>query len=193
MRIPLEIAFRNVEPAAAMERLIRDRVDRLVNLNRDIIACRVAVEAPHQSGNEDPVGHRVRIEVSVPGDELVVSRDRSHKHAEYDPYAAIRSAFKSAEKQLKTYAGRRRQDRHPRTGPPHGLIVKMFPDEGYGFLESSDGREIYFHENSVVNDRFDELEIGEEVRFEATEGREGPQATTVARIGRHGHRYLSGQ
>lgn len=191
MRIPLEIAFKNVDPTAAMEQLVRERVDRLSRYNRDIIACRVAVEAPHRSGNAEAVGHRVRIEVSVPGDELVVSRDRNFPGEEYDPYTAVRKAFSAMESQLKSYAGRRESQRQPRRRPPHAVVLRMFPDDGYGFLRAGDGREIYFHENSVVNDAFDALEIGEEVRFEATEGREGPQATTVDRIGRHGHRYLT--
>lgn len=191
MRIPLEIAFKNMEPTAAMESLVRQRVERLTRYHRGIIACRVAVEAPHRSPNEDAVGHRVRIEVSVPGDELVVSRDRSHMRDEYDPYMAIREAFSAAESQLRKYSGRQREQRSPQVGPPHALVDKKFPDQGYGFLRAPDGREIYFHQNSVVNDRFDDLEIGEEVRFEATMGREGPQATTVSPIGRHGHRYLS--
>ena len=193
MRIPLEIAFKNMDPTSAMESLVRERVDRLTRYNRDIIACRVAVEAPHRSANEEIVGFRIRIELSVPGNELVVSRDRSHRRDEYDPYMAIREAFKAMESQLKSYAGRQRSDRQPQSGPPHALVDKIFADDGYGFLKASDGREIYFHKNSVVNDRFDDLEIGQEVRFEATMGMEGPQATTVSPIGRHGHRYLSTQ
>lgn len=191
MRIPFEIAFKNVEPTAAMERLIRRRVDRLMRYNRDIIACRIAVEAPHKSPSGQPTGHRVRIELSVPGNELVVSKDRDFPEEEYDPYGAIRHAFSAMESQLKSYSGRQRRQRHPRTGPPHAVVRRLFRDDGYGFLETADGREIYFHENSVVNDHFDDLELGEEVRFEATEGMKGPQATTVARIGEHGHRYLS--
>ena len=191
MRIPLEIAFKHVEPTASMEELIRKRVDRLSRYNRDLIACRIAVEAPHRSGNAEAVGHRVRIEVSVPGDELVVSRDRDFPEEEYDPYAAIRSAFSAMESQLKSHAGRQQSQRQPRSRPPHAVVLRKFPEDGYGFLRAADGREIYFHQNSVVNDRFDELEVGEEVRFEASMGRDGPQASTVAQIGRHGHRYMT--
>lgn len=192
MRIPLEVAFKSVEPTAAMERLVRERVERLTRYHRGIIACRVSVEAPHRSGDGDAVGHRVRVEVSVPGDELVVSRDRDFPEEEFDPYGAIRKSFEAMESQLKSYSGRQRRQRQPRTRPPHATVLRIFEDQGYGFLRAADGREIYFHENSVVNDNFDELEIGEEVRFEATEGRKGPQATTVKQIGRHGYRYLTG-
>lgn len=190
MRVPLEIAFKNMEPTAAMEALIRDRVERLSRYHRDIIACRIAVEAPHRSANEEVVGYRVRLELSVPGDELVVSRDRSHRREQYDPYRAIREAFSAAESQLKSYAGRQRRDRHPRVGPPHALVSQIFEEEDYGFLRAPDGRDIYFHRNSVINDGFEELEPGDEVRYEERIGLEGPQASTVAPVGRHGHHEL---
>lgn len=186
MRIPLEIAFKNMEPTAAMESLVRQRVDKLIQYHAHIITCRVAVEVPHRSANTDAVGHRVRIEVSVPGDVIVVSRDRSHRHGEYDPYAAIRVAFAAAESQLKRHAGRQRRTRRPQAGPPHAVVTKLFPDQDYGILRATDGREIYFHRNSVINDHFDDLKLDEEVRFEETVGDEGPQATTVSPIGQHG-------
>lgn len=192
MRIPLEIAFKNVEPTAAMETLVRERVDRLSRYYPGIIACRVAVEAPHRSGNADAIGYRVRVEVSIPGGELVASRDRSAvRWEEHDPYNAIRDAFKAAESQLKSRAGRRRRGRHPRQGPPHAVVAKLFPEEDYGFIRTAGEREIYFHRNSVVNGQFDELSIGDEVRFEEAQGMEGPQASTIQPIGQHGRRHLS--
>jgi ribosomal subunit interface protein len=191
MRVPLEIAFKNVEPTSAMETLVRERVDRLARYHRDIITCRVAVEAPHLSPNEEALGHRIRIEVSVPGDEVIVSRDRSHQREQYDPYQAIREAFQAAEKQLRSYSGPQRRGRHPRVGPPHAVVDQLMPDEDYGFLSTPDGRNIYFHRNSVVNDGFDDLSLGDEVRFEERMGDEGPQASTVAPVGRHGHHELT--
>ncbi|MEE9542924.1 MAG: cold shock domain-containing protein [Thermodesulfobacteriota bacterium] len=68
---------------------------------------------------------------------------------------------------------------------PHGRISELFTDEGYGTIESSDGMEIYFHRNSVLNADFDKLEIGTEVRFVEEAGEKGPQASTVKVIGKH--------
>jgi cold shock CspA family protein len=61
------------------------------------------------------------------------------------------------------------------------------PEWGYGFLETPDGRELYFHEHSVLDGGFPELEVGSEVRFIEEPGEKGPQATTVTPVGRHGH------
>ena len=58
-------------------------------------------------------------------------------------------------------------------------MSKILPQEGYGFLASDDGREIYFHRNSVLGRAFPRLKIGTTVRFVEEPGEKGPQATTV--------------
>jgi cold shock CspA family protein len=62
-------------------------------------------------------------------------------------------------------------------------VNRLFPEEGYGFLETPDGREIYFHRHSVLYPGFDRLAIGTEVRFVEEPGEKGPQASTVAIAG----------
>jgi cold shock CspA family protein len=69
--------------------------------------------------------------------------------------------------------------------PPHGRIAKFFPEEGYGEIETLDGRLVYFHQNSVVDADFSKLETGSEVRFVEEMGEKGPQASTVYVIGKH--------
>lgn len=193
MRVPLEIAFKNVESTAAMEALIRDRVARLPRYHPEIIACRVMVEAPHRSGVSENLGYRVRIEVSIPGVDVVATRDRSANKVleEHDPYMAIRDSFNAIERQLKSRAGRRRRGRHSRSGPEHAVVIRLFPQDGYGFIRAVDGREVYFHRNSVINGHFDLLRVGDEVRFEEVEGMDGPQASTVQSIGQHGTRQMT--
>jgi cold shock CspA family protein len=68
-------------------------------------------------------------------------------------------------------------------GPPQGRVVRLFPEDGFGFLEAPDGREVYFHRNSVL-EGFDSLEVGSEVRFAEEQGIEGPQASTVSLVGK---------
>jgi cold shock CspA family protein len=71
-------------------------------------------------------------------------------------------------------------------GSPHARVTKLFPEEGFGFLETPDGREIYFHENSVLDSGFSALEIGTEVQFVEELGDKSPQATTVTPVTPHG-------
>lgn len=70
------------------------------------------------------------------------------------------------------------------SAPARARVGKLFAQEGYGFLETRDGHEVYFHRNSVLGPGFDELAIGAEVRFSEEEGAEGPQASTVIPAGR---------
>jgi cold shock CspA family protein len=67
--------------------------------------------------------------------------------------------------------------------PPEGRIIRILREEGYGFIEATDGRELYFHRNSVLDDAFDHLEVGSEVRFAEENGEKGPQASTVRFLG----------
>jgi len=71
--------------------------------------------------------------------------------------------------------------------PDHGRIGRVFPQEDYGFILSPEAGEIYFHRNSVAGGAFDELKVGDEVRFVArdSESFEGMQASTVIPIGKH--------
>ena len=59
------------------------------------------------------------------------------------------------------------------------------PGEDCGFIETADGREVFFHRNSVLDDAFDRLTVGSEVRFVEEMGEKGPQASTVRVIGKH--------
>jgi cold shock CspA family protein len=63
--------------------------------------------------------------------------------------------------------------------PAEGFISKLVPEENYGFLTAKDGREIYFHANSVLNAGFPHLMPGTAVSFVEEQGEKGPQASTV--------------
>ena len=100
-----------------------------------------------------------------------------------DVYVAVRDAFKIAQRQLQDYVRERRGDVKHHEDPPHGRILRLFED--YGFIATPDGREVYFHRNSLLGESFDKLEVGTEVRFAEERGEKGPQASTVKLIGKH--------
>ena len=60
-----------------------------------------------------------------------------------------------------------------------GRVTKLVPAKDCGFLETPNGREVYFHRNSVLAPGFDYVTVGTEVRFVEEQGNEGPQASTV--------------
>ena len=116
--------------------------------------------------------------------EIEANRSPAKKQAHQDIYVAIRDSFNAARRQLQDLARKRQGNVKTHEVPPHGHVVRLFADDGYGFIESADGRELYFHANSVV-EGFERLEVGSEVRFAEEMGEKGAQATTVHLIGKH--------
>ncbi len=184
MQLPLEITFRNMEPSDAVEAKVRERAEKLDHFAKNIMGCRVIVEAPHKHQHKGGIYH-IRIDLTVPGDELSVSREHGLDHAHEDVYVAIRDAFDAARRQLEDFERRRRGKTKTHEVAPHGRIVELVPSEDYGRIEDSNGRSIYFHRNSIVETDFDRLEIGMLVHFSEEMGDNGPQATAVHIEGKH--------
>ena len=179
METPLYLSFRDFPPSDALAAIVRDRVAKLDGMFDRVIACRVAIEAPHRR-HQHGKRYRVRIDIIVPNAELCVGRNPPDNPKHEDAYAAVEDAFDDAERMLADYVRRARWDVKQHAPSPHARVAKLFVDEGYGFLLTHDGREIYFHENSVLNDNFRRLRVGMQVRFAEEDGEKGPQASTVA-------------
>jgi cold shock CspA family protein/ribosome-associated translation inhibitor RaiA len=170
----------------AIEELIRARAAKLDTFSDRITSCRVVVEpvARHQQhGNL----YSVRIDLSVPGKEIVVTREPSQHTESRDIRISIREAFDSVRRQLEDYVRCRQGSVKTLETAPHARVSKLVPEEGFGFIQTPDGRELYFHRNSVLRQGFDQLEVGTEVTFVEEEGKKGPQASTVKPVGRHHH------
>lgn len=177
MQVPLEISTRRIELSPALEADLRRRAEKLDRLYDRITSCRIAVERPSFHHNEGGP-YRVRLDVTVPGSELVAD-----KQAE-DLNVAIRDAFQAAERQVEELSQRRRGEVKTSIGPPEGRVLRLFKEDGFGFLEGPDGTEVYFHRNAVLEPGFDDLEVGTRVRYAETQGIEGPQASTVSLVGK---------
>ena len=125
------------------------------------------------------------IDIRTPAGEIVVSQNPNEHQAHEDIYVAIRDAFKAARRQLQDQLRKQRGKVKLHETPPHGRVSALHPAENYGTITDSNGREIYFHRNGIVNQDFDQLEIGAEVRFAEEAGDKGPQASSVHVIGKH--------
>ena len=99
---------------------------------------------------------------------------REQKHLK----VAIRAAFDAARRRLQDHARRRRAAVKSHEPMPQARVTKLFRS-GYGYLETPDGRQIYFHANSVIHGRFKSMKLGSKVRFTEETGEKGPQASTV--------------
>jgi cold shock CspA family protein/ribosome-associated translation inhibitor RaiA len=189
MQVPVTMTFRNVHKTAAMENLIRQQAAKLERACDHIVSCRVAVEKPqaHQkSGNS----FRVRIDVTVPPEhELVVKREAGEGDLHQQLPTVIRDGFGAMRRQLRKLVEKQHGDikAHPEQ-EPRGMVVRLFREEGYGFIKGLDGRDVYFHKNSLPGDEFDRLEVGTGVQWVEQQGDKGPQASTVRIVDKPGSR-----
>jgi cold shock CspA family protein len=196
MKLPVQVTFRNVEPSEIVEEWIRAEAAKLETFYSKVMGCRVTVEMPHHHRRKGSLYH-IRIDLTVPRGELVIKREPSlaartrqmgggemkkdlevnvpHK----DLRLSINHAFKAAARRLKDYARRQRGDVKTHEALPVGHVSRLHEDEGYGFLTTDDGRELYFHQSSVLHHRFPRLQIGTRVNFVEEQGEKGPQASTV--------------
>jgi len=184
MQVPLEVRFHNVDPSPAVEAAVRERMAKLERLTNHIISCRVTVEAPHKSHQQGNL-FTVRVDLRYAGGEAVANRTPSANHAHEDVYVALRDAFRAVRRQLQVRARVRRGEVKPHDVPPHGTIASIDKEHGCGRIATSEGRDIYFHRNSVINASFERLGPGVEVRFAEEAGDEGPQASSVHVVGKH--------
>jgi ribosomal subunit interface protein len=178
MELPLQITFRHMEPSPAIEARITEHAQKLDRYHDRITSCRVVIEAPHKHHHKGRLYH-VAVELGVPDGRLVASRERDLHHAHEDVYVAIRDAFDAVRRQLDGYVTRRRGEVKMHEPGLRGRIVEIVRERDFGRIETTDGRSIYFHRNSVVGAKFDALAVGTEVRLVETAGAEGPQASTV--------------
>ncbi|MFW6324830.1 MAG: HPF/RaiA family ribosome-associated protein [Desulfovibrionales bacterium] len=189
MEVPLQISYRGVDKNETIERLIRSKAEKLEQVCNHMISCNVAIEQDqkHQRAGSP---FRVRIDMRVPpGHELVVRRESSGGSIHDKLPEVIRDAFNAARRQLKKLA--EQQQGKVKVHPEQqavALVSKLFPEEGYGFIKTTEGQEIYFHKNSVTGSDFDRLEIGTGVSYVAQEGEKGLQASTVHIVDKPGVR-----
>lgn len=186
MQIAPEIIFHDIERSDWVERYVLERAQRLERFAEGITRCHVTLNREVSSRRKGNV-YSVMVEVRLPPQhDLAVKKKKEIVDMQAQLPAVINLAFGAIERQLKKTAELRRNEEKTHDGQPHGMVEKLFP-EGYGFLRAlEDGREFYFHRNSVLHDDFDRLAVGTEVRFHPAQGDQGPQASTVQVVSKPG-------
>ena len=183
---PIEIGFRNMDRSDYVEANIREKIEGLQRFYDRIHYLRVIVEAEHRRGHKGHL-YRAHITIGVPGKDIIVSRTGPQDHAHEDVYVAVRDGFRAGVRMLEDHVRKARGYVKTHEPPLHGRVARVFPYEGYGFIKTTDGSEIYFHRNSVVEGSHDDIDTGTEERLLLSEedGAEGPQASTVKPVGKH--------
>lgn len=172
-----------MEPSDFVRQRIEREVAALEKRYGRITSCNVFVEGPghhHRHGGL----YAFRVALELPGGvHLAASRNPHADRAHADAYVALRDVFRALRRQLRDCVCAREEEAKQTPCQPHGVIERLLLDKGHGFIRADDGREIYFHKNSVLHDSFDTLRLGAEVRFSEEEGKDGPQASIVHAYG----------
>lgn len=173
------IVWKGLTPSPALDERIRKELAELDKTYRRITACRVVLETPHKHRRHGR-HFAVKIELSVPGKVLNVTRDPDEQTTSSDPYAAVNDAFWAMRRQLEDYIRVRRGLVKQRGDEPHlGVVSKLVPEDECGFISDDEGEEVYFHKNSVLDGAWRGLDVGARVRFHPERGDRGPQASSV--------------
>jgi cold shock CspA family protein/ribosome-associated translation inhibitor RaiA len=195
MLLPVQVTFRNMKDLAGLEEMVQKEAAKLERFYDRISSCRVVVERPQRA--ESSKIYHVRIHLGLPNGELVVKHtptlhgalqdiktEASRQEAESvlarkSPQRAIHEAFHEMRRRLQDYSRRQGGSVKSIQKMAEGTVKEISPDKGYGFLETTDGRQMYFHRASVLDGHFDRLRVGTRVRFAEEMGDKGPQASTV--------------
>ena len=196
-----QVTFRNMSAIPDVRETIESRIQKLETFCKPILSCRVIIEAPanhHRKG--DPF--QVRIDATLSDGKVVVKHAESLYPGKRDPDSeqlrkgrettsernclmlAVRGAFSATRRKLQEHVRLRRADVKTHEPTLQAKVGRIFPEEGYGYLETPDGREIYFHANSVLGTPFKKLKTGIRAQFVEETGMKGPQASTVRIIKR---------
>lgn len=125
---PIRVTFRNLDRSRALETRIRRWAERLVPLGSEIIDCEVVLEALSRSPQR-PRLFRARVELAVPGNDIIASSDVHDEEAARDPFAAVRQALEAAERQLLDRSDRQRARPEPDRWPSEVVTEEPGADE----------------------------------------------------------------
>jgi cold shock CspA family protein/ribosome-associated translation inhibitor RaiA len=198
MQTPVEIDFQGIQATEQLRACVTKNISTLEQRFGRITACRVVIRGPSERRRKGGA-FDVSIRLALPqGREVDIGRSEGRvKDADtdnrlLDPVVALNDAFKRARRRLQDLA--RRMQGHVKThdGPPIATVSRFDDASGFGFLETPDGREVYFHKNSILDGGARHVAPGTLVTYFEEMGDKGPQASTVRVLGKHGCGDLSG-
>lgn len=176
-----QIVFEHMDSSDAVrERVLQELAD-LERIFGRITSARVSMSPPP---NQHTKGYlwRTNIHLALPGGREVAVSSKPHAGAvNSDIYSSIEGAFSAARRQLQDQVRLMEGDvkAHGLGSEQIGQVDRIMPEDGYGFIVTPSGHEVWFSQRKVKHNEFRNMHIGTRVYFEEELGDQGPMATTV--------------
>jgi len=172
-----EITFPDFEPSQAIRSEIEGYLARLEKIFDRIITCHVAIRAPHLHQKKHI--YYLSLHLEIPGEDIIITHEPGKNIAHANIHVAIRDAFNALHRKLRKQIEKRRETTPPRDTYKTATVISFDPNDGYGFIQDAQGREIYFHQNSLIHQQRAEVKPGTKVRFVEEHGEKGTQVTSM--------------
>ena len=183
MQEPLQISFHNMDSSEALESRVREHWAKVERHYDGIVSARIVLEAAHKQPHKSTLG--ITISIGVPGRDIVVKREQRLHESDHHATWVINEAFhgRAPARELRAEAAPRRQSSRGRAGVR--AVARLYPDQAYGFIETRERLDIYFHRDVLRDADFAELKVGSEVLYTLApdDGPMGPMASSVWTLG----------
>ncbi len=174
MQVPLEITYKDTEHSAAINAYIKTRAQKLESYYQGIISCHAVIEHTNKQ-QTNPAIHSIKLHLTLPNKiELTAHIENSD-----NLYKAIHACFDKVQRQMIDHVNIMEGATKSHDELHHGTVVRLFEEDGFGFIEATDGSEYYFNQHSLTPKSKQHLQIGAQVHFIEYMGDEGPQAHKV--------------
>lgn len=107
MEVPIQITFKNLKHSNNVASKIKERVAWLETFYPRIVSCRIVITSAHKRHHKGNL-FAIRIDLRVPGEELVMTRSPDLAKNHKDIYVTIHDGFDLARRELKEFARRQR-------------------------------------------------------------------------------------
>lgn len=168
MQVYIDGQHTDVSPA--LHEWIAQQLEALNSPHNDILHARVTLEKQqhHLRGADE-----ARMVFQLPGKTLTAMKTGKTLDE------ALNKAMDVMTRELHDFRTQRRQVVKEPGPQVYGRIVRLFPERGYGFIETEAQREVYFHAHAVHGINFADLRPGMVVALDVEAGEQGPQATRL--------------